>query len=324
MKHISLFVLIAIFLVTSTYALYVDTEESIDNSFITGLIDLEVNGENNVTLPVIIDETLQSDQVKYYNITLHLVEDTNPGHIWVHIYNVTDHDGEGGGQGCTPGFWKQTQHFPYWPAPYTPELSFADIFEDAFPDMTLVTVLRLGGGGLNALGRHTVAALLNAASSDVNYTLTVDEIIALFNDYYPANETVYEQLKDTFEALNEQGCPLGRSIDGSPLCDCDLSEKMFIDMILTNTSSGESFTILDFSEQYTLRDIECSWIHLSPADGIGKFIPCINYNLTLSVHTFEWGSECFGKYTTFDIEFYAEQYRNNPNPLPPDLLTVTT
>ena len=37
-------------------------------------------------------------------------------------------------------------------------------FDDAFPGMTLLEVLSQGGGGLNALGRHTVAALLNAAS----------------------------------------------------------------------------------------------------------------------------------------------------------------
>ncbi|MDH3224417.1 MAG: hypothetical protein OEO23_11935, partial [Gemmatimonadota bacterium] len=69
----------------------------------------------------------------------------------------------GGGEGCTPGYWKQPHHFDSWTG-YDPEDLFSSAFEDAFPGMTLLEVLKQGGGGLKALGRHTVAALLNAAS----------------------------------------------------------------------------------------------------------------------------------------------------------------
>ncbi len=58
----------------------------------------------------------------------------------------------GGGEGCTPGYWKQPHHFGSWTSPYTPATLFADVFEDAFPGMTLLDVASQGGGGLIALG----------------------------------------------------------------------------------------------------------------------------------------------------------------------------
>ena len=114
----------------------------------------------------------------------------------------------GNGEGCTPGFWKQPQHFGSWTAPYTPGTSFSDVFEDAFPGRTLLQVLRTGGGRLVALGRHTVAALLNAASPDVNYGLSANDVIDMFNDVFPGSDSDYEALKDLFEQLNESDCPI--------------------------------------------------------------------------------------------------------------------
>jgi len=110
--------------------------------------------------------------------------------------------------GCTPGYWKQPHHFDSWAAPYTPETLFADVFEDAFPGLTLLEVLKLRGGGLNALGRHTVAALLNAASPDVDYGATKDYVIAAFNATFPGTKIQYNVLKDYFGDFNEEGCPL--------------------------------------------------------------------------------------------------------------------
>jgi hypothetical protein len=98
------------------------------------------------------------------------------------------------------------QHWDSWPAPYTPTTQFSAVFENAFPGMTLVEVASTGGGGLEALGRHTVAALLNAASSGVDYDLTTAQVISAFNAVYPGGD--YETLKNRFESLNQQGCPL--------------------------------------------------------------------------------------------------------------------
>jgi hypothetical protein len=73
--------------------------------------------------------------------------------------------------GRTPGYWKQSQWFGQWPAPYvasgaTPT-KFNDVFGAAggYPGKTLLQVLELQGNstGRDALARHIVAALLNAA-----------------------------------------------------------------------------------------------------------------------------------------------------------------
>ena len=115
-----------------------------------------------------------------------------------------------GAEGCTPGYWKQRQHFGSWTAQYTP---FSDVFEDAFPGKTLLYVLKTGGGGLNkALGRHTVAALLNTASVDVDYGIgTPTEVINAFNNVFPGSKSGYKALKKEFSGLTEAGCPLGRA-----------------------------------------------------------------------------------------------------------------
>lgn len=111
-----------------------------------------------------------------------------------------------GGQGCTPGYWKQVQHFGSWTAPYTPTTAFGSVFANAFPGMSLLDVLGTGAGDLNALGRHTVAALLNAASAGVASGMSTTDVINAFNAAYTSGN--YEAQKDIFEQMNEQGCPL--------------------------------------------------------------------------------------------------------------------
>jgi hypothetical protein len=121
---------------------------------------------------------------------------------------VCHHEENGGGEGCTPGYWKQPHHFDSWTDPFDPTDLFSEHFEDAFPGMTLVEVLGNGGGGLNALGRHTVAALLNSASSGVSFEDSPAQVIAAFNGVFPGTEKQYEALKNRFAGLNQRLCPL--------------------------------------------------------------------------------------------------------------------
>jgi hypothetical protein len=106
------------------------------------------------------------------------------------------------GEGCTPGYWKN--HEEDWAAT---GFSLGDDFDAVFgtdyfdPDMTLFEAVWHGGGGLWRLGRHGTAALLSAAHPDVDYGLTVAEVIA----------AVQAGDADTLEYHNELGCPLGRS-----------------------------------------------------------------------------------------------------------------
>lgn len=113
-----------------------------------------------------------------------------------------------GAQGCTPGYWKQAQHFDSWAPSYSPDTLFSDIFENAFPGMTLLQVLEQNGGGVYALGRHAVAALLNTHSQEVNYGLFSSGVIDSFNSVYPGVRSQYEAAKDIFAEMNEAGCPL--------------------------------------------------------------------------------------------------------------------
>lgn len=133
------------------------------------------------------------------------VSNTIGGYIWLKFRDASVQ----GGEGCTPGYWKQRHHFDSWTAPYTSSTLFSSVFADAFPGKTLVQVLRLNGGGLNALGRHTVAALLSAASSGVDYDMTVAAVISAFNVAYASGDasTISNQ-KNVFDRLNNQGCPL--------------------------------------------------------------------------------------------------------------------
>jgi hypothetical protein len=107
--------------------------------------------------------------------------------------------------GCTPGYWKQKQHFDSWVDPYDPDDLFDDLpgFANAFPGLTLLEVLGLNGGGLNALGRHTVAAILNSAGG---FGLDLGDLADAFNEAVATGN--YETLKNALEFFNEQGCPL--------------------------------------------------------------------------------------------------------------------
>lgn len=124
-----------------------------------------------------------------------------------------------GGEGCTPGFWKEWTGVPpgnqpnaweatgyRWSDPFT-----EPGFVNAFRGKTLLQVLDHGGGGKNALGRHAVAAVLNAAHPNVDYDLTEAQVVAMFNDVIE-NDGDVNALKKTFESLNEQGCPLSQAV----------------------------------------------------------------------------------------------------------------
>ena len=111
-----------------------------------------------------------------------------------------------GGQGCTPGFWKQPHHLDAWMV-YSPDDLFDDVFGvDATGDLTLLETLKQGGGGENAFGRHAVAALLNAASTDVDYFYAIAGVIAMVQDAYATGD--FEPTKNLFEGENESGCPV--------------------------------------------------------------------------------------------------------------------
>jgi hypothetical protein len=114
---------------------------------------------------------------------------------------------EGEAGGCTPGYWKQSQHLDSWVG-YLPTDSFNTVFGVAasFNPNTLLDALWLGGGGQRALARHAVAALLNAARTDYSFTFTQAEIIAGVQNAFATGN--YEPFKDLLDRANNTGCPL--------------------------------------------------------------------------------------------------------------------
>lgn len=122
-------------------------------------------------------------------------------------------------EGCTPGYWKQEQHFGSWTPPYTPDTNLRDIFVttpvELIPDDTLLEALNYGGGGgvegaTQILLRAAVAALLNAASPDVTFPVSVGHVVDTTIDRI---ESQYRPTILTraayFDSINNLGCPLG-------------------------------------------------------------------------------------------------------------------
>lgn len=137
--------------------------------------------------------------------------------VYVYVYNdvVTPPPPPpppAGTQGCTPGYWKQSQHFGNWKSPYSPSSSrFNAVFGvNLFTSSTtMLQALGTGGGGRYRLGRHATAALLNAANNSVNYGMTTAQVIAAVRAAVQSGN--YDSAADAFEARNEKGCPLGRA-----------------------------------------------------------------------------------------------------------------
>jgi hypothetical protein len=122
-----------------------------------------------------------------------------------------------GGEGCTPGYWKQAHHFDSWVG-YTPSQTLESVFDvpDALGMDSTTLVAALGGGGgpgvagaAKILLRAGVASLLNASSSSVDFGWTTGEVITAVNAALASNS------RDTMLALaseldtdNNAGCPL--------------------------------------------------------------------------------------------------------------------
>ena len=132
--------------------------------------------------------------------------------------------GNDGTEGLTPGFWKT--HSEFGPAPlagwpetgYSPTQSWEAVLGMAgnatVPGTpTLLDALGAGGGGVNALLRHSTAALLNAANPNVDYAYSVAQVISMTQSAITSGN--YDATKNLFEAQNELGADLATPAGGS-------------------------------------------------------------------------------------------------------------
>jgi hypothetical protein len=104
-------------------------------------------------------------------------------------------------RGRTPGYWKQTQHFNAWPCPYRPVArktapcpgaatpffkngGNGGVFTPAGPyaSMTFLDVLNQGSGPPHNVGRHIVAALLNAKAG-LSTVVSIPVILGIWTQF---------------------------------------------------------------------------------------------------------------------------------------------
>jgi len=126
-----------------------------------------------------------------------------------------------GNEGCTPGYWKN--HTESWEE-YSPSTTLGSVFTlpaylVALEDDTFLAALSYSGGPTivdkaKLLLHHAVAAFLNAAHEDVGYPLRrfsdPGMMLATTNSALAsADADTIEDLKDTYDANNNLGCPLG-------------------------------------------------------------------------------------------------------------------
>jgi hypothetical protein len=137
-----------------------------------------------------------------------------------------------GGEGCTPGYWKNNwvrwqgvEPGNAWTSPYVGGTSFDSVFGVSITvrvgrvdrtNPTLFQALNAQGGGINALARHAVAALLNAQSPDVDYAMTAGDVVtAVYNAIEGGDGAVIEDLKNDLDGYNNAGCSI--DMNGNPI-----------------------------------------------------------------------------------------------------------
>ena len=118
-------------------------------------------------------------------------------------------------EGKTPGFWKNNadnKGAAAWPRNpdgslvYDPYQTLGSVFSGLPPeyaDMTLLEALGNGGGGIEALLRQAVAALLSAAQPFIAYPYAAVQVIALTNAAIASGSaTLIETQKNEFDRYN--------------------------------------------------------------------------------------------------------------------------
>ena len=118
-----------------------------------------------------------------------------------------------GDDGCTPGYWKN--HLDSWPPTgYTTGTTLQSVFGANALAGSLLAGLDFGGGsGITGakqiLLRAAVAALLNAAHPDVDYTRTTAQVIASVQAALASNSRdTMLTLASALDADNNLGCPI--------------------------------------------------------------------------------------------------------------------
>lgn len=110
-------------------------------------------------------------------------------------------------EGCQPKYWSEPKHFFQWDK-FEPEQRFNAVFGvERAGDPTLLEALQ--ARGLDAelvLGRHAVAALLNATSDGIGFGFTKENVISMVQEAYRTGE--FQVIKNILAKENLRDCPL--------------------------------------------------------------------------------------------------------------------
>ena len=135
-----------------------------------------------------------------------------------------------GDEGLSPGYWKNNAErwgaVSWEPTGYCPGDQFSDVFgvvievraggRRTITDPTLLQALNATGGGVNALARAAVAALLNAAHADINYPVSENCVIAWTSAAIISGDAAkIEALYNKLDAWNNLGG--GLDMHGNPI-----------------------------------------------------------------------------------------------------------
>jgi hypothetical protein len=128
---------------------------------------------------------------------------------------IQDPGQSGGGEGCTPGYWKN--HTDSWaPSGYSPNQTVSSVFSNPpfFGGNTLLQALQ-GGGGPGVQGatkillRAATASLLNSAHPGVSFDMSTADVISAVNAALASNDrATMIALAGDLDDANNEGCPL--------------------------------------------------------------------------------------------------------------------
>jgi hypothetical protein len=122
-------------------------------------------------------------------------------------------------QGCTPGFWKQDQHFHDYPTGFSPNETLTAagfVLPTGLPNDTLLVALNYSGGPTiqaadDILLRQAVAALLDAGALGIKYQYTAAQVLSMTNAALATgNRDTVLGVAEQFNTSNNAsgGCPL--------------------------------------------------------------------------------------------------------------------
>jgi hypothetical protein len=128
-------------------------------------------------------------------------DNPGPGNRWWFyiIYTITPCASSNGG--CTPGYWRQENHFDSWSG-----YRLTDVYSDVFGVGTPITLVNALTNP-NAFYRHSTAALLNAANPRLNYRYSLEEVMAMTRSAFSSG--YFGWTASLFQIANSIGCPLG-------------------------------------------------------------------------------------------------------------------